>query len=305
MRIVAALGGNALLKRGDPMTAATQAENVRKAVAWLAPLILEGHQLVITHGNGPQVGLLAMQAGSGSPDGAYPLDVLDAETEGMIGYLIERELQSVLPSGALTACLLTQITVDRRDPALNRPSKPIGPTYTQEIAEAQAAKREWSIAADGNGWRRVVPSPEPQEILEARVIDMLVAQGVTVICAGGGGIPVIEQSDGSLRGVEAVIDKDLASALLARLLRADRLLLLTDVDAVYLDWGTPTARPIRHARSGQLRASDFAPGSMGPKIDAACRFANETGKVASIGRIEDVRAIIIGDAGTTIAASSR
>jgi carbamate kinase len=305
MRIVAALGGNALLKRGEPMTAATQAENVRRAVASLAPLILDDHRLVITHGNGPQVGLLALQAESGPADGAYPLDILDAETEGMIGYLIERELQSVLPSGALTACLLTQITVDRHDPALLHPSKPVGPTYTQEVAEGLAAKRGWSIAADGKGWRRVVPSPQPQEILEARVIDMLVTQGVTVICAGGGGIPVIEQGDGSLRGVEAVIDKDLASALLARLLRADRLLLLTDVDAVYLDWGTPAPKPMRHALSSELRPADFAAGSMGPKIEAACRFANETGKSASIGRIEDVRAILAGDAGTTIGVGAR
>jgi len=300
MRIVVALGGNALLKRGEAMTADVQARNVRKAVAALAPLILEGHQIVITHGNGPQVGLLASQAESGPAGSSAPLDVLDAESEGMIGYLIERELQNALPAGALTACLLTQITVDRRDPALHHPTKPIGPTYTKEVAEALASKRGWPIAADGKGWRRVAPSPQPQEILEARVIDMLVSQGVTVICAGGGGIPVIEQSDGSLRGVEAVIDKDLASALLARLLRADRLLLLTDVDAVYRDWGTPSANPLRRAAAGDLRSTDFASGSMGPKIEAACRFANETGRSASIGQIDQVQAILAGNAGTTI-----
>ncbi len=300
MRIVVALGGNALLKRDEPMTADTQVANVRSAVAALAPLIVDGHQLIVTHGNGPQVGLLALQAEAGPSDGAFPLDILDAESEGMIGYLIERELQSVLPAGSLTACLLTQITIDRNDPALRHPSKPIGPTYTKVIAQELATKRGWAVAADGKGWRRIVPSPQPQQILEARVIDMLAAQGVTVICAGGGGIPVLEQSDGSLRGVEAVIDKDLASALLARLLRADRLLLLTDVDAVYLDWGTPLAQPLSRAHSGSLRSADFAAGSMAPKIEAACRFANETGHSASIGRIEDVRAILAGAAGTTI-----
>ena len=231
MRIVVALGGNALLRRGEPMTVDNQRANVRRAVAAILPLFEAGHQLVITHGNGPQVGLLALQAAAGPVEGSYPLDVLDAETEGMVGYLIEQELNNVLPSGRLFATLLTQILVDARDPAFRRSTKPIGPVYERTQAEALAKARNWSIAEDGKGWRRVVASPEPMQILEARVIDLLVSQGVTVICAGGGGIPVIERSDGSLVGVEAVIDKDLASALLARQLRADRLLLLTDVDA--------------------------------------------------------------------------
>ena len=211
----------------------------------------------------------------------YPLDVLDAESEGMVGYLIEQELDNALPSGHLVATLLTQILVDRRDPAFRHPTKPIGPVYDKTQAEQLARARGWSIAEDGKGWRRVVASPQPMQILEARVIELLVSQGVTVICAGGGGIPVLERSDGSLIGVEAVIDKDLASALLARQLRADQLLLLTDVDGVYLNWGTDTAKAIRRAGAGALKPGDFAPGSMGPKIEAANGFAAETGRPAS------------------------
>jgi carbamate kinase len=300
MRIVAALGGNALLKRGEPMTVETQRRNVRKAVAALAPLVIDGHQLIITHGNGPQVGLLALQAAAGPVEGGYPLDVLDAESEGMIGYLIEQELQNVLPDTFLTATLLTQILVDRRDSAFHRPTKPVGPVYEEAEAKRLAAERNWTVAPDGKGWRRVVASPAPVAILEARVIELLTNQGVTVICAGGGGIPVVARSDGSLIGVEAVIDKDHASALLARLLRADRLLLLTDVDAAYLDWGSNHARPIRSAHPGKLDPRAFSEGSMRPKIEAVIGFANETGRPAAIGRLEDVSAILSGDAGTTI-----
>jgi carbamate kinase len=300
MRIVVALGGNALLRRGEPMTAETQRANVRRAVAALLPLFDAGHQLIITHGNGPQVGLLALQAAAGPMQGAYPLDVLDAESEGMVGYLIEQQLDNALPSGRLIATLLTQILVDRRDPAFRRPTKPIGPVYAKAQAEKLAQARGWSIAEDGKGWRRVVASPQPKQILEARVIELLVSQGVTVICAGGGGIPVLERSDGTLVGVEAVVDKDLASALLARQLRADQLLLLTDVDGVYLDWGTDAAKPIRQAGASALKPSDFAPGSMGPKIEAAIGFAAETGRPSSIGRLEDAADIVAGAAGTRI-----
>jgi carbamate kinase len=300
MRIVVALGGNALLKRGEPMTAANQRANVRRAAAALVPLFVDQHGLVITHGNGPQVGLLALQAAAGPSEGAYPLDLLDAESEGMVGYLIEQQLDNALPSGRLIATLLTQILVDRRDPAFRRPTKPIGPVYAKAQAEKLAQARGWSIAEDGKGWRRVVASPQPKQILEARVIELLVSQGVTVICAGGGGIPVLERSDGTLVGVEAVVDKDLASALLARQLRADQLLLLTDVDGVYLDWGTDAAKPIRQAGASALKPSDFAPGSMGPKIEAATGFVAETGRPSSIGRLEDAADIVAGAAGTRI-----
>ncbi len=298
MRIVVALGGNALLRRGEPMTAETQRANVRRAVAALLPLFESGHQLVITHGNGPQVGLLALQAAAGPKEGAYPLDVLDAESEGMVGYLIEQELDNALPSGRLVATLLTQILVDRRDPAFGRPTKPIGAVYDKAEAETLARARGWTVAEDGKGWRRVVASPRPLQILEARVIGLLVSQGVTVICAGGGGIPVLERSDGSLVGIEAVIDKDLASALLARQLGADHLLLLTDVDGVYLDWGTDAAKAIKRAGVGALNPGDFAMGSMGPKVEAASQFAAETGRPASIGRLEDAALILTGAAGT-------
>jgi carbamate kinase len=259
-----------------------------------------GHQLIITHGNGPQVGLLALQAAAGLTEGAYPLDMLDAETEGMVGYLIEQELDSALPSGRLVAALLTQVLVDRRDQAFHHPAKPIGPVYDKTQAETPAQVRGWSVAEDREGWRRVVASPQPMQILEARVIELLVSRGVTVVCAGGGGIPVLERSDGTLVGVEAVIDKDLASALLARQLRADQLLLLTDADGVYLNWGTDAPKAIRQAEAGALNPSDFAPGSMRPKIEAAIGFAAETGRPTSIGLLEDAADIIAGAAGTRI-----
>jgi carbamate kinase len=300
MRIVIALGGNALLRQREPMTAETQRANVRRAVAALLPLFEAGHQLVITHGNGPQVGLLALQAAAGPKDGAYPLDVLDAESEGMVGYLIEQELDNALPGGRLVATLLTQILVDRRDPAFRHPTKPIGPLYDRAEATRLAEARGWTVADVGSGWRRVVPSPRPLQVLEVRVIELLASQCVTVICAGGGGIPVLERSDGTLLGVEAVIDKDLASALLARQLGADHLMLLTDVDGVYLDWGSPSARRITRAGPRALDPADFAAGSMGPKLEAAIGFTEETGRPASIGRIEDATRILAGTAGTRI-----
>jgi carbamate kinase len=300
MRIVAALGGNALLKRGEPMTAANQRANVKVAAHALAPLILKGHQLIITHGNGPQVGLLALQAATGPSDHAYPLDILDAESEGMVGYLIEQELNNALSDGYMIATLLTQIRVDPRDPAFDDPTKPIGPLYPKADAVRIARERGWAIACEGTAWRRVVPSPKPIEILEARVIDYLVQRDVTVICAGGGGIPVVERDDGSLSGIEAVIDKDHASALLARTLDADRLLLLTDVDAVYRNWATPNAKPIWSSSPSSINPEEFAIGSMRPKIEAAISFTNETEKPSHIGRLDQAVEILAGRAGTRI-----
>ena len=302
MRLVVALGGNALLKRGEPMTAETQRANVRRAATSLAELIGLGHQVVVTHGNGPQVGLLALQAAAGSKEGAYPLDILGAESEGMIGYLIEQELDNCLPGGTLIATLLTQIRVDEKDPAFGAPTKPIGPVYEESTARKLADARGWHIARDGDKWRRVVASPLPLEILEIRVISLLVDRGVVVICGGGGGIPVVVRADGSLIGVEAVIDKDRASALLAEKLGADMLLLLTDVDAVYLDFGTPQARAIKSAGADSLAGDKFASGSMRPKIEAAMSFASATGHAAGIGRLEDAAAIVRGEAGTYVEA---
>jgi len=299
MRVVIALGGNALLRRGEALTADNQRRNVRLAAESLAPIALE-HALVISHGNGPQVGLLALQGYAYKPEEAYPLDVLDAETEGMIGYLIEQELNNLLPPERRCATLLTQIEVDAADPAFQHPNKPIGPVYGETEARRLAAEKGWQIAADGAHYRRVVASPRPQRILELGVIQLLMEQGIVVICAGGGGIPVVQRADGSLIGVEAVIDKDFASALLARELGVDALLMLTDVDAVYRDWGTPAARAIRRAAPQALRRLEFAPGSMGPKVQAACEFVEQTGAKAAIGRLDEAEAILRGEAGTVI-----
>jgi len=290
MLIVVALGGNALLRRGEPMTAENQRANVIRAASALATLIGEGHSLVITHGNGPQVGLLALQSAA-SPDGAFPLDVLGAESAGMIGYMIEQELAN-LASQRLYATLLTQVKVDPRDPAFSSPTKPIGPVYDEATARRLAAEHGWSVAPDGDRWRRVVPSPRPIEILEASVISFLVDHGVIVICTGGGGVPVVAREDGAMVGVEAVIDKDLASSLLARQLKADMLLMLTDVDAVYLGYGTADARALRNVGATELSGKDFPAGSMGPKISAAIEFVQATGNPAAIGRLEDAAEIV-------------
>ncbi len=299
MRVVIALGGNALLRRGEALTAENQRNNIRIAADALAPIALD-HDLVVSHGNGPQVGLLALQSAAYQPESAFPLDILDAETEGMIGYLIEQELLNRLPEKRRCATLLTQIAVDPEDPAFKHPSKPIGPTYAESEARKLAQERGWSVAPDGPHYRRVVPSPKPQRILELSVIDLLLQHGIVVICAGGGGIPTVFRNDGSLIGVEAVIDKDLASALLARELNADALVMLTDVDAVYRDWGTPKAHPIRHMSTEQAARLSLAPGSMGPKVDAAIEFVEHTGGTAGIGALSDAYPILRGEAGTVI-----
>lgn len=296
MLIVAALGGNALLRRGEPMTAEHQRANVRLAVAALAELILAGHSLVITHGNGPQVGLLALQAEASNGNG-FPLDVLGAETEGMIGYMIEQELGNVLKSHPI-ATLLTMARVEAGDPAFSHPTKFIGPVYDAATARRLARERGWRIAPDGESWRRVVASPKPLAIIEAKTIALLVDHGVTVICTGGGGIPVIERADGGLTGIEAVIDKDAASALLARQLNADMLLLLTDVDAVYLDYGTPKAQSLGRIAPEMISDAKFSSGSMAPKVAAAILFAKEMDRPAGIGRLEDAGAIVRGEKGT-------
>ena len=298
MVIVIALGGNALLKRGQPLEAEIQRENIKIAATAIAAIARE-HTVVVTHGNGPQVGLLALQAEAYPRVHPYPLDVLGAETEGMIGYLIEQELRNQLPNQQVVT-LLTQIEVDGKDPAFAQPSKPIGPLYSREEAEKLAQERGWAIAADGESYRRVVPSPEPQRILELSTIRFLVEAGALVVCAGGGGIPVIITLTGAICGVEAVIDKDLAAALLARELGADALLLLTDVDAVYTDWGLPSAQPIHQTNPQQLRRYHFAAGSMAPKVEAACRFVEATGGLAGIGKLEDGEAILAGKRGTLL-----
>ena len=304
MRILVALGGNALLKRGEALTVENQRANVKIAASALAPLA-RNHELIVTHGNGPQVGLLALQGAAYKPDEAFPLDVLGAETEGMIGYVIERELRNCLQGDKEIATLLTMIEVDALDPAFEAPSKFVGPVYSRADAERLAAEKKWQIKADGQDWRRVVASPKPQKILELDPIKWMLDRGVIVICAGGGGIPTIRGEDGRLKGVEAVIDKDFASALLARELEVDLFIMATDVDAVYVDWGQPSQRRIIEAGPDDLDTYEFPAGSMGPKVRAACAFVRHSGAKAAIGALKDIEAIVAGAAGTLIINSVR
>jgi len=297
MRIVVALGGNALLRRGQPMTAKNQRENVRIAAQALAP-IAAGNQLVISHGNGPQVGLLALQSAAYEEVEAYPLDVLGAQTEGMIGYMIEQELGNLLPIEYPFATILTMVEVDPEDPAFGEPTKPIGPVYSEAEAKRLEAEKGWLMRPDGEQWRRVVPSPEPHRIFEMRPIHWLLEKGTIVICAGGGGIPTIYNEEGNLEGVEVVIDKDRASALLAFELEADLLIMATDTDGVYLDWGTEDARRIERTTPDEIEKYEFAAGSMGPKVEAAADFVSRTGQRAVIGALADIPAMVEGTAGT-------
>ncbi|MFX1766522.1 carbamate kinase [Paraburkholderia sp. A1RI-2L] len=300
MRIVIALGGNALLRRGEPMTADNQRENVRIAAQQIAQ-IAPDNELVIAHGNGPQVGLLALQGAAYKEVETYPLDVLGAQTEGMIGYLIEQELGNLLPYEVPFATILTQVEVDAHDPAFRNPTKPIGPVYDKAEAERLAKERGWSIAPDGDKFRRVVASPRPKHIFEIRPVKWLLDHGTIVICAGGGGIPTCyDEAREHLTGVEAVIDKDLCSALLAEELDADLLIIATDVDAAYVDWGQPGQKAIAQAHPDALEKLGFAAGSMGPKIQAAIEFARNTGKDAVIGSLSDIVAITTRQAGTRI-----
>lgn len=301
MRVVVALGGNALLKRGEPMTADVQRRNIRIAAEALAPVAGE-HQLVISHGNGPQVGLLALQGAAYKADEAYPLDVLGAETEGMIGYMIEQELGNLLPFEVPFATLLTMVEVDGEDPAFNNPTKFVGPVYGRGEADRIRAEKGWVFKQDGDKWRRVVPSPLPKRIFEMRPIRWLLERGTIVICAGGGGIPTMYKpgADRTLIGVEAVIDKDLCSELLARDLDADLLIMATDAEAVFVGWGTPGARAIHRTTPAAIAKHSFPAGSMGPKVEAACRFAMATGHTAAIGALADIPAIVRGEKGTLI-----
>ncbi len=309
MRVVVALGGNALLKRGEPMTADVQRANVRKAAPALAA-VAQNHQLVLSHGNGPQVGLLALQASAYEDVEAYPLDVLGAQTEGMIGYVLEQELGNLLPPEVPLATILTMVEVDASDPAFADPTKFVGPVYDAETADALAADKGWAFKQDGESWRRVVPSPEPRRIFEIRPIKWLLDKGVVLICGGGGGIPTMYDvlaprtpAGRALSGVEAVVDKDLASELLAREVGADLFLMATDVEGVYVDWGTPQQRLLELVTVDELHELAFAAGSMGPKVAAAARFVQRTGRRAAIGALEHIEAIVDGRAGTQVVAA--
>ena len=303
MRVVVALGGNALLQRGEPMTADAQRRNTRTAARALAPVATE-HQLVLSHGNGPQVGLLALQADAFKEVEAYPLDVLGAQTQGMIGYLIEQELGNLLPFEVPFATILTMVEVDPEDPAFEDPTKFVGPVYERAEAERLAAEKGWTIKQDGDRWRRVVPSPLPKRIFEERPIKLLLEHGAVVICAGGGGIPTMydPHKDRTLVGVEAVIDKDRATGLLAYDIDADLYIMATDVDGVYLDWGTPDQRRIAEMTAEEMAQFGFAAGSMGPKVEAAIDFVRKTGKRAAIGSLAEIEQIVAGTAGTQIVA---
>jgi carbamate kinase len=297
-RAVVAVGGNALLRRGEPLEADTQARAARAAAALLARVSC-ANRLVVTHGNGPQVGLLALMSEAYTETTPYPLDVLGSETEGQIGYVLELELGNAIPEQE-TVALLTRVVVDADDPAFSAPSKFIGPVYSKSEARCLAQRHGWTVKPDGRQWRRVVPSPRPQRIVQLRAIERLVDAGFLVVCTGGGGIPVIEDHRGHHRGVEAVIDKDLASALLAIDLGVDTLVLATDVEAVYSDYGTSAQRPIAHATPRGLRSGEFAPGSMGPKVEAVCHFVERTGARAVIGSLNQIDELMSGRAGTQV-----
>ena len=298
--VVVALGGNALLRRGEPLEADIQRKNIATAAKTIA-LIAEEYNVVLVHGNGPQVGLLALQNSAYTKVAPYPLDVLGAESQGMIGYMLIQELKNLMPSRNVTA-LLTQVQVDPKDPAFANPTKFIGPVYEEAEARALAAEKQWSVKADGKFFRRVVPSPLPQRIVEGDAIETLIAQGHLIICTGGGGIPVTWDGQ-SLTGIEAVIDKDMSAAYLAKQIKADALLILTDADAVYLDWGKPTQHPLRVTSPTELAGVKFDAGSMGPKVEASCEFVKATGGMVGIGSLEDGLAILKGEAGTNIVAT--
>jgi carbamate kinase len=300
MRVVVAIGGNALLRRGDdPGGRPVGMDRLAEAVAAVAEIARE-HEVVVTHGNGPQVGLLALQAEAYDPTDPVDLDILGAESEGLIGYLLARELRSRLPDRRVAA-VLTQVRVDPDDPAFAAPDKPVGPGYPPPEARRLAAERGWTVGPDGDDWRRLVPSPRPLEVLEAPSLRILVQAGVLVVCGGGGGIPVTS-SNGSLVGVEAVVDKDATAVLLARALDADGLAILTDVPGVLEGYGSDHPRTIRRMTADEARAFHGARGSMGPKLEACADFVEGGGDFAAVGALDDGAAVIRGEAGTRIVA---
>lgn len=300
MRLVIAIGGNALLQRGEVLSAENQARNIERAADALAKAA-DGHEVVLVHGNGPQVGLLALEAEAFKEAPAFPLDVLGAESQGMIGYVIGQVLNNAMP-GRRVATLLTRTLVDPKDAAFGKPTKPIGPVYSESDAQDLTRDRSWVITREGGDFRRVVPSPAPIDILELPIIEELVESGVLIICGGGGGIPVVRDTDNRLSGVEAVVDKDLTAALLAQRLKADRLLILTDVDGIYQNWGQTDAQKLRRITASALSAMSFAKGSMGPKVEAACSFVITTGNPAMVGSLADADEILKGIKGTWVTA---
>lgn len=303
MRLVIALGGNALLQKGQALTAENQRLNVRRAAKAIAPLAYR-NELIISHGNGPQVGLLALQASNYNAEDAFPLDILGAQTEGMIGYMIEQELGNILPFEQPFASILTMVEVDKNDPAFKNPTKPIGPHFDDVSAARLIKEKKWIMKQEGNKWRRVVPSPLPLRIFQIRPVKWLLEKGTIVICTGGGGIPTVYEENNKLKGADVVIDKDYASALLAKEVNADMFIMATDSDALYLDWGTNKAKKIENSTYHELKNYTFEEGSMMPKVISACWFAEKTGKKAAIGSYTEIERIVSGEKGTIIAPGS-
>jgi carbamate kinase len=299
MRVVIAVGGNALLRRKQVASAQNQLDNVRVAARGLAAVACQ-HELIVVHGNGPQVGLLALQAEAYTDVPAYPLDMLGAESDGLIGYLLEQEIGNALGIKKCVATLLTRIEVEADDPAFDAPSKPIGPVYDADQAVALRRERGWVMARDGDAWRRVVPSPAAREVVDARPIGWLLERGAVVICGGGGGIPIVRGEGGGWHGVEAVIDKDDCAALIAERLDADALVIATDVDGVYAHWGSTEQRLWHEVTAADLARERFPPGSMQPKVNAACRFAQRSGRAAAIGSLDQIEALVAGQSGTRV-----
>lgn len=331
MKLVIAIGGNALLRTGQAPTAANLLGNVQIAAAQLAKIantangVDASHQIVLTHGSGPQVGLLALQSADYAAQNpgveSSPLDMLDAEVAGMLGYVLEQEIANLLHADLLhadlpdakrsVATVLTRVEVDRLDPAFKTPTKPIGPTYTREQADTVAAGRSWTMGvvsgttAASPGLRRLVASPQPVQVLAMQAIGALLDAGALVIAGGGGGIPVVRKLDGAgMEGVEAVIDKDLCTALIAIGVQADCLIIATDVDAVYVNWGQPDQHRLEKTSPKELAQFNFASGSMGPKVEAAVNFVNATGKRAVIGPLGRIEDMLAGLAGTQICADA-
>jgi carbamate kinase len=298
MRVVAALGGNALLRRGQVLSAENQRENARAACRALAPLALE-HELVLSHGNGPQVGLLALESlADPSLSRSYPLSDLVAETQGMIGYWIQQALTNAGPTKPIVT-LVTQTVVDQEDLGFANPTKFIGSGCPEAEARKLAEQNCWTVRQDGDSWRRVVASPMPRRIVELETAGTLLRHRTTVVLAGGGGVPVVDGPAGRT-GVDAVVDKDFAAALIATELNADLLVMLTDVKAVFIDYGTPSERPLHHITLADLDGLTFPDGSMGPKVTAARQFVQDTRGRAAIGSLDDATAVVAGTAGTQL-----
>lgn len=295
--IVVAIGGNALLQRGELMSCQNQQKSISQTAISLAKLAKD-YRLVVVHGNGPQVGLLSLQNDAYADCPSYPFDVLGAETQGMIGYLIQQGLNAAIKD-SFTTTVLTRIVVDPNDPAITNPTKFIGPVYTEQQAKILAEDNNWVIKPDGVHWRRVVPSPKPIEVLEIKAIKDLLAQDHLVICGGGGGAPVIEK-DGAYQGFEAVIDKDMTAALIAEEVGADHLLILTDGDYVCLNWNQDDEQRLEQVTAKELSQYHFPAGSMGPKVDACCQFVENTGGIGHIGDLSKAFEIMREQTGTHV-----